>query len=176
MAEQDSTGGPSVDDALLNAWAQEFRDPLLRFFYKRVPGTVEAEDLVQEVFLRLARRADLTSIDKVEGYLFQTAASVIADRFRRDAVRQEGEHEPFEEEAHGGEVFSPERVFMGKQAVQTLIDALFELPERTRNVFVLYHFERMRQVDIASRLKIGLSTVEKHMARANAHLLKRVGS
>ena len=175
MAEHESANRPSADDALLSSWVQEFHDPLLRFFYKRVPGTVEAEDLVQEVFLRLARRADLASIDKVEGYLFQTAASVIADRFRRDGVRREGQHEPYEDDTHGGEGFSPERVLMGKQAVQTLIDALFELPERTRNVFVLYHFDRMRQVDIARRLKIGLSTVEKHMARANAHLLKRVG-
>jgi len=41
-------------------------------------------------------------------------------------------------------------------------------------VFSLYHFEELSHKEIARRLGIALSTVEKNIARANAHLLKRL--
>jgi len=49
------------------------------------------------------------------------------------------------------------------------------LPEKTAVIFSLYHFESVPQVEIARRLGMSLSTVEKHMGRANAHLLERLG-
>ncbi len=162
------------ENALLDRWAHEFRLPLIKFFQKRAPRTVEPDDLVQEVFVRLAKRADLTTIDRVEGYLFQTAASVLADLFRKDS-RQPEFIESFEETSHGEVVLTPERVLMGKQALNQLIQELYALPERTRHIFVLYHFETIRQTDIAVRFDMPISTVEKHMARANKQLLQRLG-
>lgn len=164
----------AAEKALLAEWAREFRLPLTKYFQKRVPATVEPDDLVQEVFVRLAKRADLAAIERVEGYLFQTAASVLADRYRRDQ-RQPEIVESFEETTHGEVVLTPERVLMDKQAIDQLIKGLYALPERTRHIFVLYHFENMRQTEIAARFNMPVSTVEKHMARANKRLLKRLG-
>jgi RNA polymerase sigma factor (sigma-70 family) len=48
------------------------------------------------------------------------------------------------------------------------------LPERTRAVWVLYHFEDLPHAEIARRLGIAVSTIEKHMGRASTHLLKRL--
>lgn len=164
----------SAGEALLAQWAREFRMPLIRFFRKRAPATVEPEDLVQEVFVRLARRADLATIERIEGYLFRTASHVLADQFRKDA-RKPDIVESFEETDHGEVVLTPERVLMDRQALNTLIQGLHALPERTRHIFVLYHFENIRQTEIAARFKMPVSTVEKHMARANKQLLKRLG-
>ena len=50
-----------------------------------------------------------------------------------------------------------------------------ELPERTRNVFLLARLENMRQAEIARRLGVSVSGVEKHLARAIAHLSQRLG-
>jgi RNA polymerase sigma-70 factor (ECF subfamily) len=163
----------AAEKALLAAWAREFRLPLMRFFQKRAPPSVDPDDLVQEVFVRLARRADLGSIDYVEGYLFQTAANVLADRYRRDQ-RQPEIVESFDETTHGEAVLTPERVLMDRQAIEQLIQGLYALPERTRHIFVLYHFEHLRQAEIAARFGMPVSTVEKHMARANKRLLKRL--
>lgn len=123
--------------------------------------------------MRLARRSDLASIEHVEGYLFQTAASVLADKYRRDQ-RQPEIVESFEETRHGEAVLTPERVLMDRQSLDVLIQGLYALPERTRHIFMLYHFENMRQTDIAARFDMPISTVEKHMARANRALLKRL--
>lgn len=164
----------AAERALLDQWAREFRRPLIKFFQKRAPVTAEPDDLVQEVFMRLARRADLASIEYIEGYLFQTAASVLADKYRRDQ-RQPEIVESLEETAHGEAVLTPERVLMDRQSLDVLIQGLYALPERTRNIFILYHFENLRQTDIAARFHMPVSTVEKHMARANRQLLKRLG-
>jgi RNA polymerase sigma-70 factor (ECF subfamily) len=51
---------------------------------------------------------------------------------------------------------------------------LLELPERTRTIFVLRRMEGLRYQDIAQRLGISLSLVEKQMARAVAYLSQRM--
>lgn len=161
-------------DRLLESWAREFQQPLLRYFRKRMSPPEDAYDLVQEVFLRLSKRADISNIERIEGYLFRTAASVLADRFRKQG-RLPDHMISYEDSLHGEEELTPERVLSGKSDLAGLIEGLYSLPERTRQIFVLYHLENMRQKDIAERLGVPVSTLEKHMARANKHLLNRLG-
>lgn len=159
---------------LLGLWAREFRLPLVKYFQKRAPATDDADDLVQEVFVRLARRADLEGIERVDGYVFRTAANVLADRFRK-LGRQPQQVESFKETVHGKVELTPERVLMDRQSLDLLVKALYALPERTRQIFVLYHIENLRQTEIAEAFGMPISTVEKHMARANKRLLECLG-
>ena len=135
----------------------------------------DPDDLVQEVFLRLVRQGNTEGIQFLDGYVFQVAANVLRDHARRWAVRAgEANHEQLDDTVlEGG--FSAERVILGKEALETLISALHELPERTAVIFSLYHFDSIPQVEIARRLGMSVSTVEKHMNRANVHLLERLG-
>jgi RNA polymerase sigma factor (sigma-70 family) len=145
--------------------------PLRRFFARRLKANPDPDDLVQEVFMRLVRQADIETIHHLDGYVFQVAANVLRDHVRRWSLRaEELNHTQLEDqELEGG--FSPERLLLGQEAVEHLIAALHQLPEKTQVIFALYHFESVSQVDIAKRLNMSLSTVEKHMSRANAHLL-----
>lgn len=157
----------------LDAVVAEFRAPLLRFFQRRVGAGEDADDLVQDVFSRLAAQ-DLASIENVQGYLFQTAANVLRDKARRASVRSIVAPAPegFDVEDEAG--FSPERILQSREAVRMMVAALYELPDTVRIVFSHYHFDGIAQVEIARRLGLSLSTVEKHMARANSHLLYRL--
>jgi RNA polymerase sigma factor (sigma-70 family) len=159
----------------LDRLSSRYRTPLTRFFERRMRGSADVEDLVQEVFIRLARMNDLNEVQNLDGYVFQVAANLLRDHGRRLAVRggRDGtvELDDLPEEAG----FTPERVLLGKEALQRLVAALYELPEKTRMIFTLYHLESVRQVEIAKRLAMPISTVEKHLGRANAHLLRRVG-
>ena len=134
----------------------------------------DAEDLAQEVLVRLVRRGNVKAIDHLDGYVFQVAANVLRDHVRRWAVRaEEAHHAQYNEDLlEGG--FSPERVLLGQEAIERVIAALQELPRKTQVIFTLYHFESVPQVDIARKLNMSLSTVEKHMSRANAHLLMQL--
>ena len=157
----------------LDEVAAQFRKPLLRFFQRRVRPGEDADDLVQDVFSRLAAQ-DLATIVNIQGYVFQVAANVLRDRARRAGVRITVAPTPegFDVEDEAG--FSPERVLQSREAVQAMVAALYELPDAVRIVFSQYHFDGVTQVQIARQLGLSLSTVEKHMARANSHLLYRL--
>jgi RNA polymerase sigma-70 factor (ECF subfamily) len=163
------------DRELLAALSERFRGVLMRYFERQVRESEDTEDMVQEVFVRLLRRRDLAAIDSPEGYLFETAASVVRDRARKRIVRHAQDHESYEESVHAVEDASLERVSMDREALQVVIRALQELPERTRAVFVLHRMEELRQSELARRLGISVSAVEKHMIKAVAYLMEKVG-
>ena len=174
MAKTHDSGLAKRDDRLLEQWAGTFRPALLSYVRRRAPAHIEPEDVVQNVFVRLAKRADLESVERPERYLFSVAASALADAIRKGQVRHEGHHLSFDETILIDTDFSAEHVVISKQGVSRLIDALHELPKRTRTVFFLYHFENELQADIARMLGVSVSTVENDMRKATAFLLQRV--
>lgn len=155
---------------LLSGWASRHRDALGRFFRRRVAQGHD-QDLVQEVFVRLARRGELDNIKDIERYIFRTASNVLID-WRRG---QQAQPVPLDEYVSGSiadDTPQPDRILIGKDSVQRLIDVVSTMPDRTQQVFSLYHFEHMSHKDIGYKLGIAVRTVEDHMARANAMLLK----
>ena len=74
---------------VLSRLARTYDRALGRFFERRVPSKADVPDLVQEVFLRLSRMDDPAAIEKPEHFLFVTAANVLKDRARREAVRSD---------------------------------------------------------------------------------------
>lgn len=155
---------------------QRFRSSLVRYFSRRFRDASEIEDMVQEVFVRLLRRGEIENVEQLGGYVFQTAQSVVTDRFRRRRSHCVDNHEEFNGQDHGIVDFTPERVLESKQNLRRAITILLELPERTRIVFVLRRLEDMKYSEIATRLGISVSAVEKHMQRAVAHLSIRLGN
>jgi RNA polymerase sigma-70 factor (ECF subfamily) len=172
----DEHPAPARTDAVIEQLSRRFRRPLQRFFEKRIGRQADTEDLVQHVFLRLASGGRVEQSASVEGYLFKIANNLLRDRQRRMAVRNSTAHEPYEDDTHGAQLGtpSPERLVQSSQLIEQMIAALHELPERTREAFTLYHLHGLSHAQIASRLGIAVSTLEKHMTRACAHLLKRI--
>lgn len=160
----------------------EYAGALRRFFGRRLQPheRAEADDLVQDVFVHLAGRrpADAAGrIEKPDAYLFKTATNILRDRLRRRAVRHSDAHHAYEEDLHGAhEVLTPERVLLGREAVDRVERALSGLPERTRTIFMLNRFEEMRYADIAASLGISVSLIEKEVMRAIAHLTQALGA
>lgn len=147
----------------LDAIARRYRSALTAFFSRRMGGRQDCEDLTQEVFLRLAKRGEYQTIEHVDGYLFQTAAAVLIDHSRREASSRRNRLEPYDEEGHQLEDFSPERVLLGKEQVGRALAAIESLPERARHAVTLFRFEGMKQAEIAKLMGISVSAVEKHI-------------
>lgn len=167
---------PAQTEAIIEELSRRFRRPLQRYFEKRIGRHADSEDLVQHVFLRLASGGRIEASLGVEGYLFKIAHNLLRDRQRRLAVRNSSAHEPYEDDTHGAQsgAPTPERLVQNSQLIEQLLVVVQELPERTREVFTLYYLHGMPHAQIASRLGIAVSTIEKHMARASAYLLKRI--
>jgi len=153
---------------------RRYRRPLTSYFEKRIRESYDIDDLVQEVFIRLAHRPNFDNIDYLEGYVFQVAANVIRDRVRRRAVRHASEHDPLDNSELPTNDFSPERVLQGRQLLDQALDALLELPARTRDIFVLRLYEGMKQEEIATSLQISVESVRFHLRRAKEHVARRL--
>jgi RNA polymerase sigma factor (sigma-70 family) len=163
----------SADSLTVEGLARQHHGALVRYFRKRGVREEDAEDAVQEVFVRLSRRQGLSEIERIEGYLFETAANVAIDAHRHNTVRHAESHDVYDDSRHGRPECSSEAVFEGQEAIEQILMALRELPDRTRTVFILVRLEHMKQAEIARRLGISVSAVEKQLTKALAHLALR---
>jgi RNA polymerase sigma-70 factor (ECF subfamily) len=159
--------------------AARFSGPLRSYFLRRVRDRHNAEDLTQEVLLRVLRASEGDAIERPESYVFKVAANLLKD-LRRQTMRRSGvmvspAGDPLEAQDALVEERSPERVMLGQVTLAQVLQALGELSELTRNVFILFRLENMKQKDIAALYGIAQSTVEKHVMRAVLHLAMRCG-
>jgi RNA polymerase sigma-70 factor (ECF subfamily) len=157
---------PTARDLILSRLTKTYGAALGRFFERRVKVSADVPDLVQDVFLRLSRMPDPATIEKPEHFLFVTAANVLKDRARRDAVRGGGLHDDLIDDNLVGSEIPPDRVLESKEVAERLQSALRELPERTRDVFVLRVLEGLKMADVANALGISTRAAEKHQAKA----------
>ena len=161
---------PSEQEAELTRQYRHWRPALMSFFMKRVHDRTEAEDLTQEVFARLFGGAGAKAAG-YPGYVFQVAANLLRDRARRAKVRSD--YRDAVDALYGQEIdwVDPEMVATGRDMLSRLAVGLEQLPERTRHIFILYRVENIEKRMIAESFGISTSAVEKHVARALAHLI-----
>jgi RNA polymerase sigma factor (sigma-70 family) len=164
-------GSPS-DGGDLHAWMVQYGPALRRYFLRRADAA-DVDDLVQEVFLKLQARGATDDIENVQGYLFRTAASVLGLR-RRHASWPWGSQEDVAELDGLTDVHSPERILIGKQALEKLMQVVDEMPPRTAQAFVLYRFEHMTREAVGRRMGISVKAVEALLKRAFERLYDRL--
>jgi RNA polymerase sigma-70 factor (ECF subfamily) len=154
--------------------SMRFRPALMAFFLRRIHNFSEAEDLTQEVLLRISHKSDTLDTSRPDAYIFQIAANLLRDRARRANVRNAYlKATSLEEECI--EERDPDRVLQGKQSLATVVSALREMPERTRTIFILFRLENLKQQEIAGMLGVSVRTVEQHVMRASLFLRERFG-
>ena len=138
---------------------------LYRLALRLARDNEEAHDLVQETFLRLARRPGSLPLGERDGeaFLVRVLVNLCRDRFRRLAVRERG----------AVFVDSPARPADGESAAlakDAVRRALATLPPRRRAVVVLAELEERSTADIAALLGISKVTVRWHLAAGRAAL------
>jgi RNA polymerase sigma factor (sigma-70 family) len=157
----------------LNRIAVRYYDSLVRFLKRRSSSMDDAADLAQDTFARLSA-ADIAQIRKPASFLFTTALNLLRDRARSSQVR----HAAFSMSAEEAQLVCPaphaERILDGEQRMRVLEKALRELSPKCRAVFVSFHFDEMSQREIADRLRISVSMVEKYVKQAVTHCEARL--
>lgn len=170
-----SESKPSLFDRLFHRHNQE-----LRAFAGQHGGHEAAEDLVQEAYLRLMQHPDPSSIDNARAFLYRTVANLSIDQHRRQAVRDRFHSEPQEDDQELADLAGtepvPETRLAAQQELQALNAILLELPETTRNAFVLYRLEGLSHKEIALRLGISERNSVRLVGIAAHHVLLRFSS
>ncbi len=153
------------------------RDDLRRYFAARV-GDAEADDLVQETYLRAAATSAEVSVRSPGAYLYRLGANVMLDRIRQQRARRarDGDwHDATVTCAAGGDDMDDaapaDRTLIARERLRRLSEALGELPEAVQRTFRLHKIEGLSHGEVAARLGVSRSLVEKHMMRALKHLL-----
>jgi len=140
-------------------------EPLRRYVARLLGSRTEAQDVAQDAFLRLHLVMRRREIDQPQAYLFTTARRLAIDELRRrsgDLLQQaEGELEDVQSEEPG-----IVRVVMARQEMSDLMQDINRLPPGCRAVFLLCRMENMTHPQIAHKLGLSPSTVEKQHARA----------
>lgn len=172
MDQPAETSGDGERERFLRQLSERYRQPLIAYFQRRVTSRSEAEDLTQEVFLRLVKRLDVQKLDNPEAFLFTTAVNLLRDRFRRGQTQRSHLAEVSLQQP-GIEELSPERVFDSRQHLAKVIEALEQLDERSRDAFILHRLEGMKHAQIAELYGVSVSSVEKYIIKALAFLAQR---
>jgi RNA polymerase sigma factor (sigma-70 family) len=160
--------GADVQDVRLRRW----RPALMAFFQRRVHDRTEAEDLTQEVLVRML--GDAQPQGRPDGYVFQIAQNLLVDRARRLLVRNRYREDLGHDPDRDLDLLDPQRLSEGREQVAALNAALAGLPDRTRTIFILYRVEAMGQEAIGDAFGISASAVKQHVAKAMAAIAERL--
>ncbi|MEE8295983.1 MAG: RNA polymerase sigma factor [Sphingomonadales bacterium] len=156
-------------DVMLEQIVHEHGAALQRFMRVRLALEPDREDIIQEVFLRLARIDDLQvkfseKPDTVRSYLFSIATNLIRDNARREKVRQKKNHISYEENIGPCNSLTPEDALRTKQKLKAMNRALGQVKPEQKRAFILSRMENLSYAEIAADLGVSVSTVEKYIS------------
>jgi RNA polymerase sigma-70 factor (ECF subfamily) len=133
----------------------------------------DARDLVQETFLRAARRPASVpdGMPNEEAWLVRVLINICRDQWRMRASH--ARLDPAGDAGRPLRPADPEAAFIARSLVWRALDAL---PPRRRAVLVMYELDGATIPDIAGLLGVTAVTVRWHLSRARRDMAKRIGS
>ncbi len=172
--------GAANRDQLLAAYLEK-RGDLVRFLSARMGSAAAAEDLVQDLYVRLATLELSEPVENPSAFLYRVAINLMLDRGRGD--RRTDLREQAWQDGRGRTVAgvtaadepSPEDTAGARQRLRRLVQAVEGLPPKTRRAFELHKFQGLSQAETAQRLGVTRKTVENQLSAALKHLITKLG-
>lgn len=151
-------------------------EPALRSWLGRKRGAgIDVDDVIQETYTVLAARDSIADIRHPRAYLFQVAHSVVVRHVRRSRVVSIQAAEDLEGFDPVDEAATPEQTTIDRDELRRLAEAIAAMPGQTREAFILRRVHGLPQREIAGRMRLAESTVEKHIARGVRFLIDWYG-
>jgi len=152
--------GGAMSDIPVN---RDVWDRLIREVRMRTRGRADSEDLLHAAYLRLVRYRAQHVVENMAAFLVRTAVNICVDNFRHerfiaDVTPEEvgrAENSPLQDE-----------VLAARVRLDRVREGLSRLTPRTREIFLMHRLDDMKYREIAERLGISQSAVEKHIAKA----------
>ncbi len=169
------------DDDAFSTLVRTYQDRLVSIFTNMVGDQESAEDLAQEVFLRVYRaRNGYEPTAKFSTWVFRIANNLASNTRRTKGRRKEVQLRPADSGSVSqvsGEQMLPEKsaLMPTRQAARTELqqrvwDAMSELNERQRMAILLHRFEDMSYADIGAAMELSTEAVKSLLSRARENL------
>ena len=177
--------GPSVSagptDPLLEIYLER-RVNLVRFFAARAGSVLLAEDLAQELYIKLATRDPaVIAVENPIALIYRAATNLMLDRARgeartvaREAAWRHTAHVTLGSEDVAAEPPADEAV-ASRQRLRQLVTAVGDLPPRMQRAFRLHKLEGRSHAETARIMGLSVKSVEKHISAALKALIVRLG-
>jgi RNA polymerase sigma-70 factor (ECF subfamily) len=160
---------------------ERYRGPIFSVVYRMVRNRLQAEDLVQETFIKaFAALAHFNEEYAFSTWLYKIAINNCIDYFRKKKLATCSLEHPIT--VKDGEIprefadaaASPERTLLAKERARIIEEAIASLPENYRICIVLRHHEDRSYEEISQILHVPLGTVKARIFRAREMLKKRL--
>ena len=158
---------------------------LRNFIRRRVPDRSDAEDILQDVFSEFVEAYRLMRpIEQAGAWLFRVARNRITDLFRKKKPEALPERQAFGEDGEALTIEDllpspdggPETAYARAVLLEELEDALDELPEEQREVFIAHEFEGRSFRDLRAQTGLSVNTLLSRKHYAVIHLRRRLKS
>ena len=171
-----------MQDSEIASVVRRERGRLLSFIRKRVADAAEAEDVLQEAFYELVAAYRLMQpIEQVGAWLIRVARNRIIDRFRKRRPQLLGDIAADEEDADSAlekllpaVEDGPDAALVRELLLEELEQALAELPDEQRAVFVAHELEGASFKELAARWSVGVNTLLSRKRYAVLRLRERL--
>ncbi|HEX7884989.1 MAG TPA: RNA polymerase sigma factor [Phenylobacterium sp.] len=167
-------------DPLLEIYLER-RANLVRFFSARMRSRAAAEDLAQELYVKLATRDPTMTAENPVALIYRVATNVMLDRARSEA-RAGAREAAWRRVAHasvGGEDVVEEvpadEAVASRERLRQLVDAVAGLPPQMQRAFRLHKLEGRSHAETASVMGLSIKSVEKHISAALKALTAKLG-
>lgn len=160
----------------------QFGKRLFSFIRGKVKTQEDAEDILQDVWYQYSDLDDVAEIENVSGWLYQVARNKVIDLYRKkktDSI-EDYSFENDEGEINFKEILliddseNPELQMLKDLFWEELMNALDELPENQRQVFILNEFEDLTLQEIADKNRENLKTIISRKGYAVKYLRKKL--
>lgn len=165
-----ATNKTSLLESLFRRHADE-----LRHLAHRHAGAHAANDLVQEVYLRLLRHANPDGIDNPRAYLQRTAVNPSINCTARERVRAKYTEADIDFENVASPAPGPEEIVDSRWRFERFLAVLDDLPQACRDAFVLNKIEGLTHAQIAHGLGVSEKTVQRYILQALEYCETRLG-
>ena len=172
-------------DRQISEAVEQQRSRLRGFISRRVADPSDVEDILQEVFFELVEAYRLMKpVETAGAWLFRVARNRIIDRFRKkrpepladlNVESEEGEMLSLEEFLPSSDA-GPEAAYARAVLMEELENALEELPERQRRVFIEHEIEGRSFKELAAETGVSVNTLLSRKRYAVLHLRERLQS
>jgi len=181
LAFSGPSGGRAEDRPLLAVFLEK-RENLVLFLAARLRSMATAEDLVQDLYLKVAAMAPEAEVRAPVALLYRMAANLMVDHVRSDQ-RASQRNAQWRRETHvtlGGVdiVGEPaaDEALAAKERVRQLAEAVADLPPQMGRAFRLHKLEGLSQAETAQAMGVSRKMVEQHVGVAVRRLAERLRS